>query len=64
MKIIKDLTPPNRKYRFTHYNCCVFEAKESEFKWTTGRYNENVADVICPKCGKQFYDEPEEIVDG
>lgn len=63
MEIIKDLTPKNRRFRFTHYNCCVFDALESEFKWKTVQYNEQLADVICPKCGKQFYDNPQEISD-
>ena len=61
MRIIKDLTPPKKTYRFIHYNCCEFEADESEFKWATGQYNEQVADVICPKCGNQFYYNPEEV---
>ena len=61
MKIIEDLRPQTRLYRFTHPGCCVFEADGSEFKWTTGQYNERVADVVCPLCGKQFYDNPEEI---
>jgi len=58
MKIIKDLSP-NRTYRFTHNDCCVFEAEEGEFKWTKGNYGGIVGDVICPKCGKQFYQDPE-----
>ena len=61
MEIIEDLTQKNRRYRFTHIGCCIFVADESEFKWTTGQYNETVADVICPKCGHQFYDEPKEV---
>ena len=58
MEIIKDLTKKNKIYRFTHLNCCVFNADESEFKWVQGPYNTTIADVICPQCGKQFYDDP------
>ena len=55
MQIIKDLCPKEKTYRFLHYGCCEFLAKDGEFKWITGKYNEPVADIICPKCGKQFY---------
>lgn len=61
MKIIKDLRPFNKKYKFIHTNCCEFIANGDEFTWTCGRYNETVAKVVCPQCGKQFYDDPEEI---
>jgi hypothetical protein len=61
MEIIKDLRPKNRKYKFIHPGCCEFIANGDEFRWTTGQYNERVADVICPQCGKQFYDIPEEL---
>jgi len=57
MIIVKDLRVHN-KYRFTHLGCCEFIAEGNEFKWTTVGYNETVADVICPQCGKQFYDSP------
>ncbi len=62
MEIIKTF-PKNNKYRFIHTCCCEFIADESEFKWTKGQYNEIVADVICPCCGKQFYTEPTLVVD-
>ena len=61
MEIIKDLRPCNKKYKFIHTNCCEFIANGDEFTWTCGRYNETVAKVVCPQCGKQFYDDPEEI---
>lgn len=61
MEIIKNLNPGIRKYKFTHYGCCEFTALSNEFKWVTGQYNETTASVICPKCGKQFYYDPEEI---
>ena len=61
MEIIKDLRPCNKKYKFIHTNCCEFIANGDEFTWTCGRYNETVAKVVCPQCGKQFYDTPEEI---
>ena len=59
MKIIKDLSPKTKTYKFIHYGCCEFLANENEFKWKVGQYNETVADIICPKCGKQFYGDPE-----
>jgi len=62
MEIIKDLRPCNKKYKFIHYGCCEFIANGDEFKWTTGRYNETVASVVCPQCGQQFYDDPKEII--
>lgn len=61
MEIIKNLDPGIRKYIFIHYGCCEFTVHSNEFKWVTGQYNETVASVICPKCGKQFYPDPEEI---
>ena len=61
MKIIKDISPATKTYRFTHRGCCIFEARGDEFNWTTGQYNETVANVICPKCGRQFYADPELI---
>lgn len=63
MKIIRDLSPRTKTYKFIHYGCCEFTATGDEFKWTTGQYNEQVADIICPKCGKQFYGDPEEIME-
>lgn len=63
MKIIKDLSPKTKRYKFIHYNCCEFLANGDEFRWTTNNYNERLADIICPKCGKQFYGDPEEIMD-
>ena len=61
MKIVKDLRPCTKRYRFIHSNCCEFIANGDEFSWTSGQYNETVASVVCPQCGKQFYDNPEEI---
>jgi hypothetical protein len=61
MEIIKDLRPCNKKYKFIHNNCCEFIANGDEFTWTCGRYNETVAKVVCPQCGKQFYYDPEVI---
>ena len=61
MEIIKDLRPKTHLYKFIHQNCCEFTATGDEFRWTTGQYNERVADAICPQCGKQFYSNPQEI---
>lgn len=58
MKITKDLSP--KKYKFIHYNCCEFEAEESEFKWITGQSNV-FANIICPKCKERFSTNPERI---
>lgn len=63
MEIIRDLTPKKRTYSFIHEGCCEFIAKDDEFKWAKGQYGGIVADIICPKCGKQFYGDPEEIMD-
>lgn len=59
MKVIKDLRPSTKVYKFTHYGCCEFIANGDEFNWTVGQYNENAANIICPLCGKQFYGDPE-----
>ena len=61
MEIIKDLRPCNKKYKFIHANCCEFIANGDEFSWTSGQYNEKVASVVCPQCGKQFYYDPKVI---
>ena len=61
MEIIKDLRPSTKKYKFIHYDCCEFIANGDEFSWTSGQYNETVASVVCPQCGKRFYANPEEI---
>lgn len=61
MEIIKDLNPGTKKYKFIHRCCCEFTAFANEFKWTAGQYNETTASVVCPKCGKQFYYDPEVI---
>lgn len=61
MEIIKDLRPCNKKYKFIHLGCCEFIAESHEFTWTCGQNNENVASVICPQCGRQFYYDPEVI---
>lgn len=61
MKIIKDLSE-KKIYKFIHSHCCEFTAEENEFKWTTGRYQESMADIICPKCGKQFYSTEWEVI--
>ena len=59
MEIIKDLNPEIRKYKFIHWGCCEFTALENEFKFVEGQYNEITASVVCPKCGKQFYQDPQ-----
>lgn len=59
MEIIKDLNPEIRKYKFIHWGCCEFTALENEFKFVEGQYNETTASVVCPKCGKQFYQDPQ-----
>ena len=59
MEIIKDLNSGTRKYKFIHWGCCEFIAIENEFKWTAGQYNKTNASVVCPKCGKQFYQIPQ-----
>jgi len=64
MEIIKDLRPKTHLYKFIHPNCCEFTATGDEFRWTTGQYNESVANVICPQCGEQFYITPQEIAVG
>ena len=61
MEIIKDLRPCNKRYKFIHANCCEFIANGDEFSWTSGQYNETVASVVCPQCGKQFYYNPKVI---
>ena len=61
MKIIKDLRPKTKLYKFIHPGCCEFLAFHDEFVWTTGQYNEKIACVTCPLCGEQFYSNPEEV---
>ena len=61
-KIIRDIRPKTRFYKFTHPNCCEFVASGDEFEWTHNCYNEKMASVICPLCGKQFYQDDPELV--
>ena len=54
MKIIKDLRPKLKLYKFIHPGCCEFLAFDNEFEWTTGQYNERIASVTCPLCGELY----------
>lgn len=63
MKIIKDLRPKTKLYKFIHPGCCEFFATGDEFIWQIGQYNEEVANIKCPLCGKQFYQSDPEKID-